>query len=145
IAAVAAALFQYQHRWLPPAPGMFVCVLAGLLWSWRRLRALLRFVVRLADRLAAEPSLHAETRAVSHGADPVRRALQRAAALDAQVRGYRALIDAWVDSLPEATLIASATGTVLLANQRVAALCADPDAAAPPSPAGRSVSDVLFQ
>ncbi|MFP3617628.1 histidine kinase, partial [Paraburkholderia sp. SIMBA_050] len=47
--------------------------------------------------------------------------------------------------LPEATLIASATGTVLLANQRVAALCADPDAAAPPSPAGRSVSDVLFQ
>ncbi|MFP3733051.1 hypothetical protein SB690_20035, partial [Bacillus sp. SIMBA_006] len=49
IAAVAAALFQYQHRWLPPAPGMFVCVLAGLLWSWRRLRALLRFVVRLAD------------------------------------------------------------------------------------------------
>ncbi|MFP3617288.1 histidine kinase, partial [Paraburkholderia sp. SIMBA_050] len=75
------------------------------------------------------------------------RELSRAGALDAQVRRYRALIDAWVDSLPEATLIASASGVVLLANERVAALCGELDGnpGARHSPAGRSVSDVLFQ
>ncbi|MFP3802644.1 histidine kinase, partial [Paraburkholderia sp. SIMBA_027] len=51
------------------------------------------------------------------------------------------------DSLPEATLIAAASGVVLLANERVAALCGELDGnpGARHSPAGRSVSDVLFQ
>ncbi|AJY25977.1 histidine kinase-, DNA gyrase B-, and HSP90-like ATPase family protein [Burkholderia ambifaria AMMD] len=147
IAAGAFALFRFGDRILPPTTGMLICVLACVLWSWRRLEALLRFIVRLADRLTTEPSLHAEPAVVPHCMDPVWRELSRAGALDAQVRRYRALIDAWVDSLPEATLIASASGVVLLANERVAALCGELDGnpGARHSPAGRSVSDVLFQ
>ncbi|WP_410729088.1 ATP-binding protein [Burkholderia sp. SIMBA_062] len=147
IAAGAFALFRFGDRILPPTTGMLICVLACVLWSWRRLEALLRFIVRLADRLTIEPSLHAEPAVVPHCMDPVWRELSRAGALDAQVRRYRALIDAWVDSLPEATLIASASGVVLLANERVAALCGEPDGnpGSRHSPAGRSVSDVLFQ
>ncbi|MET3623512.1 sensor histidine kinase [Burkholderia ambifaria] len=147
IAAGAFALFRFGDRILPPSTGMLICVLACVLWSWRRLEALLRFIVRLADRLTTEPSLHAEPAVVPHCMDPVWRELSRAGVLDAQVRRYRALIDAWVDSLPEATLIASASGVVLLANERVAALCGELDGnpGSRHSPAGRSVSDVLFQ
>ncbi|WP_175715257.1 ATP-binding protein [Burkholderia ambifaria] len=147
IAAGAFALFRFGDRILPPTTSMLICALACVLWSWRRLEALLRFIVRLADRLTTEPSLHAEPAVVPHCMDPVWRELSRAGALDAQVRRYRALIDAWVDSLPEATLIASASGVVLLANERVAVLCGELDGnpGARHSPAGRSVSDVLFQ
>lgn len=147
IAAAAFAMFHFAGRFVPPVTGMLVCVLACLLLSWRRLEAVLRFVVRLSDLMRAEPSLPAKPVPARHFVDPVQRRIGRAAGLNEQVRRYRELIDEWVDSLPEATLIASTTGTVLLANKRVAALCGEPDAhrASRSAPAGRSVSDVLFQ
>ncbi|WP_244140703.1 HAMP domain-containing sensor histidine kinase [Burkholderia sp. BCC1047] len=147
IAAPAFALFTWQGRIMPPATGMSICVLAYLLWSWRRLEALLRFATLLTDRMTTEPVLHANPVQAGHWMDPVQRQLRRVAVLDTQVRRYRALIDAWVDSLPEATLIASAAGIVLLANERVMSLCANRDAHswAASSPVGRAVSDVLFQ
>lgn len=147
IAALAFALFRFGHRLLPPTTAMLVCVVACLLLSWRRLEAVLRFIAGLADMMTTEPSLPAEPAPTRHFMDPVQRHMSRAAGLNEQVRRYRELIDEWVDSLPEATLIASTTGTVLLANKRVAALCGDADAhrASRSTPAGRSVSDVLFQ
>ncbi|WP_254608976.1 sensor histidine kinase [Burkholderia lata] len=147
VAAIAFAMFVFGGEALPPATGMLMCVLACLLWFWRRIEVLLSFVERLGDRMAAEPSLHAAPADNVHYADPVRRQLYRTANLDARVRRYRALVDAWVDSLPEATLIASATGVVLLANRRIAALCADIDEhpGSGRTPVGRLVPDVLFQ
>ncbi|KUZ72468.1 histidine kinase [Burkholderia ubonensis] len=146
-AGVALALARFGNRFLPPTVGMLVCGLACLLLSWRRLEAVLRFIAGLADRMMAEPSLPAKPAPGRHFMDPVQRRIDRASGLTEQVRRYRELIDEWVDSLPEATLIASTAGTVLLANKRVAALCGDPDAdrTARSAPAGRSVSDVLFQ
>ncbi|VWD36416.1 histidine kinase [Burkholderia lata] len=147
IAAIAFALFAVGGEALPPATGVLMCVLACLLWFWRRVEVLLRFIGLLGDRMATEPSLRAKSAEVARYPDPVQRQLDRTANLDAQVRRYRALVDAWVDSLPEATLIASAAGVVLLANQRIAALCADPGEHPGPggAPVGRLVSDVLFQ
>ncbi|WP_244102759.1 ATP-binding protein [Burkholderia gladioli] len=147
IAVLAAVLFCCADRLLPPATAVLICAAACLLWSWRRLEALLRFIVLMADRLAAEPALPGKPMPERHGVDPVERQLSRAADLDERVRSYRELIDEWVDSLPEATLIASTGGTVLLANERLAALYGEPGANPVSNgvPAGRSVSDVLFQ
>lgn len=147
VAAIAYVMFAVGGEALPPAIGMLMCVLACLLVFWRRTEVSLRFIGLLGDRMAADPSLHAESANTAPYIDPVRRQLERTANLDAQVRRYRALIDAWVDSLPEATLIASAAGVVLLANQRIAAWCAEPDEhpGAGRAPVGRPVSDVLFQ
>ncbi|UTV60606.1 ATP-binding protein [Burkholderia arboris] len=147
IAAAAFAMFRFADRLVPPATGMFVCALACLLLSWRRLEAVLRFVAGLSDRMRTEPSLPAKPVPARYFMDPVQRRIGHAASLKEQVRRYRELIDEWVDSLPEATLIASTTGTVLLANKRAAALCGELDAhrVSRSTPAGRSVSDVLFQ
>ncbi|WP_260449934.1 sensor histidine kinase [Burkholderia contaminans] len=147
VAAIAYVMFVVGGEALPPATGMLMCVLACLLVFWRRTEVLLRFIGLLGDRMVADPSLHAESANAVPYIDPVRHQLERTANLDARVRRYRALIDAWVDSLPEATLIASAAGVVLLANQRIAAWCAEPDEhpAAGRAPVGRPVSDVLFQ
>ncbi|KWE36539.1 ATP-binding protein [Burkholderia territorii] len=147
LAAAAFAMFRFADRLVPPATGMLVCALAYLLLTWRRLEAVLRFVARLSDRMIAEPLLPAKPVPPRYFLDPVQHRIGRAATLDEQVRRHRELIDEWVDSLPEATLIASTTGTVLLANKRAAALCGEPDAqrASRSTPAGRSVSDVLFQ
>ncbi|WP_406807141.1 sensor histidine kinase [Burkholderia semiarida] len=147
VAAIAYAVFVVSGEALPPATGMLMCVLACVLVFWRRTEVLLRFIGLLGDRMATDPSLHAESASVVRHVDPVRRQLDRTANLDARVRRYRALIDAWVDSLPEATLIASADGVVLLANRRIAAWCAEPDEHpdAGRAPVGRPVSDVLFQ
>ncbi|PHP85404.1 histidine kinase [Burkholderia sp. AU18528] len=147
VAAIAYAVFMVGGEALPPATGMLMCVLACVLVFWRRTEVLLRFIGLLGDRMATDPLLHAESASVVRHVDPVRRQLDRTANLDARVRRYRALIDAWVDSLPEATLIASADGVVLLANRRIAAWCAEPDEHpdAGRAPVGRPVSDVLFQ
>ncbi|MBY4693565.1 CHASE2 domain-containing protein [Burkholderia latens] len=147
IAAAAFAMFRFADRLLPPATSLLACALACLFWSWRRLEAVLRFVARLSDGMRAEPTLPPKPASIRHFVDPVQRRIGEAAALNEQVRSHRELIDDWVDSLPEATLIASTTGTVLLANKRAAALCGEPDAhrVARSTPAGRSVPDVLFQ
>ncbi|MGU7811728.1 ATP-binding protein [Burkholderia sp. AW49-1] len=147
IAGAAVALFRFGDRLLPPTVGILVCGLACLLLSWRRLEAVMRFIVGQADMMLTEPSLPAKPAPARYFMDPVQRRISQAAELTEQVRRYRELIDEWVDSLPEATLIASTTGTVLLANKRVAALCGDADEhrASRSTPAGRSVSDVLFQ
>ncbi|WP_260434811.1 HAMP domain-containing sensor histidine kinase [Burkholderia sp. Bp8992] len=147
IAGISFVMFVFGGEALPPATGMLMCGLACLLWFWRCVEVLSRFIGRLADRMAAEPSLHVEPAEAVRSMDPVRRQLDRTANLEVRVRRYRALIDAWVDSLPEATLIASAAGVVLLANERIAAWCADLDehSVSGGPPVGRLVSDVLFQ
>ncbi len=148
IAVVAYVLFRGADRLLPPATAVLICVVACLLWSWRRLEALLHFIVGMTDRMAAEPALPGRRPIPDRRAiEPIERQLSRTAELDDQVRSYRELIDKWVDSLPEAALIASTCGTVLLANERLAALCVESETNLIPTgvPEGRSVSDVLFQ
>lgn len=147
IAGTAFLLFKLEYRVVPPATGIFVCAVAYMLWTWRRLEALLRFMALEAERMAAEPSLPAKPSNDRFFIDPVQRQLNTTAELDERVRRYRELVDEWVDSLPEATLIASTAGTVILANERAAILSKHPgvDQTARGSQAGRSVSEVLFQ
>jgi signal transduction histidine kinase len=147
IAAACYLVFAFEHRFMRPATDTLVCAAAYMLWAWRRLEAVLRFMALEAERMAAEPSLPEKPVTDRLFIDPVQRQLNMTAVLDERVRRYRELIDEWVDSLPEATLIASTAGTVMLANERASMLSQHPEVTPAPKgmQVGRSVSEVLFQ
>jgi signal transduction histidine kinase len=147
VAAGSTAMLAFGHLFLSPCTAMFICALAYPLWAWRRQEALLNYLSMEAAKSAREPSLPEEPRPVKFFDDPVQRRLSTAASLSDRVRRHREFISEWVDSLPEATLVASTTGEVILANERVKALCQSSELRRTErvSAAGRPVSDVLFE
>jgi signal transduction histidine kinase len=141
------AMLKYEQLFLSPCVGIFACAVAYPLWAWRRQEALLGYLSIEAEKGAKEPSLPEEQRPVKFFDDPVERRLNAAASLFDRVRRHREFISEWVDSLPEATLVTNAAGDVILANERVSALCQRSELriAERSSVAGRPVSDVLFE
>jgi signal transduction histidine kinase len=141
------AMLKYEHFFLSPLVGVFACAVAYPLWAWRRQEALLGYLSTEAEKGAKEPSLPEEPRRATFFDDPVQRRLDAMASLFDRVRRHREFISEWVDSLPEATLVTNAAGEVILANERVNALCQRSELriAERSSVAGRPVSDVLFE
>jgi signal transduction histidine kinase len=141
------AMLKYEQLFLSPCMGIFACTVAYPLWAWRRQEALLGYLSIEAEKGAREPSLPEEKRPARFFDDPVERRLNATASLFERVRRHREFISEWVDSLPEATLVTSAAGEVILANERVNALCQRSAlrVAERSSVAGRPVSDVLFE
>jgi signal transduction histidine kinase len=141
------AMLKYEHFFLSPLVGVFACAVAYPLWAWRRQEALLGYLSTEAEKGAKEPSLPEEPRRARFFDDPVQRRLNAMASLFDRVRRHREFISEWVDSLPEATLVTNAAGEIILANERVNALCQRSELRiAERSPvAGRPVSDVLFE
>jgi signal transduction histidine kinase len=141
------AVLKYESIFLSPCVGIFTCAIANLLWAWRRIEALLRYLSSEAEKGAKEPSLPEETRPTKFLDDPVQRRLHSMASLFDRLRRHREFVSEWVDSLPEATLVTNAAGEVILANERVNALCQRSGLriAQRGSVAGRPVSDVLFE
>jgi signal transduction histidine kinase len=141
------AMLKYEQLFLSPCVGIFACAVAYPLWAWRRQEALLGYLAIEAEKGAKEPSLPEEQRPVKFFDDPVQRRLNASASLFDRIRRHREFISEWVDSLPEATLVTNAAGEVILANERVNALCQRSELRiAERSPvAGRPVSDVLFE
>ncbi len=144
----AWALLRLGHLFVPAAAGVLTCALAYPLWAWRSQEALLAYLSREAARAmppaAREPRERAGGR---HAAGPLRRRRGLMASLLRDVHDYRELVAEWVDGLPEATLVGSAQGTVLLANAQVLALARRAELAGDGqrSPLGRRVADVLFE
>ncbi|GAB2874805.1 CHASE2 domain-containing protein [Paraburkholderia jirisanensis] len=147
IAACSYAMLRFAHVILPPAAGILTCAVAYPLWAWRRQEALLNYLSLEAARVMREPTLPEESAAARIFIDPIQRRLNTMAALVERVRRYREFVSEWVDSLPEATLVTSPAGIVMLANERVFTLSEHSEVrrSARRSPAGRPVSDVLFE
>jgi len=147
IAACSYAMLRFAHVILPPAAGILTCAVAYPLWAWRRQEALLNYLSLEAARVMREPTLPEESAAARIFIDPIQRRLNTMAALVERVRRYREFVSEWVDSLPEATLVTSPAGIVMLANERVFTLSEHSEVRrrARRSPAGRPVSDVLFE
>ncbi|HET9823642.1 MAG TPA: CHASE2 domain-containing protein [Burkholderiaceae bacterium] len=104
--------------WVSPVGVAAAALLAYPLWSWRRLEAtaaaLTREIARLDEDAALAPS-HAEQLS-----EEGRLSAFSAAAL--RLRRARRFLAASLDGLPEAVLLADATGRVTLGNRRAAAL-----------------------
>jgi len=144
---VAAAVLYLQHVFLFPSAAVTTCLAAYPLWSWRRQEALMNYLSDEVERVMKEPSLPDESHASLTIRDPVQRRLTAMSNMVARVRRYREFVSKWVEGLPEATLIASSSGVVLLANKRVTTLVATGAHSAGKfsDPTGRQAADVLFE
>ncbi|WP_175884878.1 CHASE2 domain-containing protein [Burkholderia sp. BCC0044] len=147
LAACATSLLVLQTAQLFcfPATAVTACVLAYALSAWRRQETLLRYLTREAERAIADPYLPGDTPAHTNAIDPFRRRVIVMTAMIARLRRSAHLISEWINSLPEATLLASASGAVMLAN-RLALDLYGTDAAqrgSRPPAAGRHAAHVL--
>jgi signal transduction histidine kinase/CHASE2 domain-containing sensor protein len=142
----AIAFIIFAHVFVFPSSAILACFVAYPLWSWRRQEALLGYLTAEAQRVMDEPYLPGEHGSAPTSVDPVQRRLTTMASMVARVRRYRRFLSDWIESLPEATLVVSTLGVVVLANAKAAkfvALGTRPDSSPMPQ-AGRQVVDVLM-
>jgi signal transduction histidine kinase len=118
------AFTVFGHVFAFPSGAILSCLIAYPLWSWRRQEALLAYLTAEAQRVMDEPYLPGERGAVATGVDPVQRRLTAMANMVARVGRYRRFLSEWIESLPEATLVVSTLGVVVLANAKAAKLVA---------------------
>ncbi|KWH01885.1 histidine kinase [Burkholderia territorii] len=120
--AMSLLLLKTAHLFCFPATSVATCVLAYALNAWRRQETLLRYLTREAERAIADPSLPGDVPSHTNAIDPFRRRVIVMTAMIARLRRSAHLISEWMNSLPEATLVASGSGAVMLANRRALTL-----------------------
>jgi CHASE2 domain-containing sensor protein/signal transduction histidine kinase len=106
--------------WIAPAAGLIALLLTYPLWSWRRLEAAITYLGREFLRLDREPHLlpeFAEDDAKRSIQDMLARRIQAMEKAARRVRDLRQFVSDSLDSLPDATLVCSVDGHVLLANR----------------------------
>ena len=140
--AASAALLLLLRIWAPPAAAIAGLALVYPIWSWRRLEAASAYMVGELDALAEEPSILPQGNgAGAHAADDVigRQVMLMQGAVR-NLRDLRQFMSDSLDGLPDATLIADASGRVLIANtaaqQLFTRLCAR-------DPVGRRMEQVV--
>ncbi|MFU2930153.1 CHASE2 domain-containing protein [Pseudomonas paraeruginosa] len=105
--------------WWSPLASLVGLLLAYLIWSWRRLNAVLAYFGWELARLDQEPKVLPErSRAPAAGNDPLQ---NRIAALEQAVsrtRDSRRFMADGLEGLPVATLICDPEGGILLANRK---------------------------
>ena len=103
--------------WLPPGAACIALLIAYPLWSWRRLEAAIDYLGRELRVLDSEPHLLPEARpAAVISADVLDRHINAMKLAVQRVRDLRRFVSDCLDSLPDATLVTTLNGTVLLAN-----------------------------
>ncbi|WP_223827309.1 CHASE2 and HATPase_c domain-containing protein [Undibacterium oligocarboniphilum] len=112
---------RYASYWLPPTGAVLALVVAYPLWSWRRLEAAIRYLGEEFMALDKEPHLMPElniqdtprpvlTDKLEQHINAMRIAAER-------VRDLRQFVSDSLASLPDATLVTTTDGNVLLSNQ----------------------------
>ena len=106
--------------WIAPAGALIALLLTYPLWSWRRLEAAITYLGREFVRLDREPHLLPELieeEARKPIQDVLARRIQAMEKAARRVRDLRQFVSDSLDSLPDATLVCSVDGHVLLANR----------------------------
>jgi CHASE2 domain-containing sensor protein/two-component sensor histidine kinase len=106
--------------WIAPAAGLITLLLTYPLWSWRRLEAAITYLGREFLRLDREPHLLpelAQEKTKRSIQDVLARRIQAMEKAARRVRDLRQFVTDSLDSLPDATLVCSVDGHVLLANR----------------------------
>ena len=115
--------------WLPPAAALIILLLTYPLWSWRRLEAAINFLGKEFTLLDQEPHLLPEqtTEAMNHNVDGnrmvqhvihdklERHIIAMHTAVN-RVRDLRQFVSDSLYSLPDATMVTSIDGNILLSN-----------------------------
>ncbi len=106
--------------WMPPSGALIALLMAYPLWSWRRLEAAIAYLGREFQRLDREPHLLPEIRtrapATLANADVLDRHINAMRRAVRRVRDLRIFVSDSLNNLPDATLVTTIDGYVLLAN-----------------------------
>ncbi|MBL8519139.1 MAG: CHASE2 domain-containing protein [Betaproteobacteria bacterium] len=124
VLGLSLALLKGAFFWWPPAVAFVALLLAYPLWSWRKLEATQRYLNEELARLDREPVIVPFDGPPQGGADTGPRILpglieQRIAVVQVaaeRLRNLNRFIAESIESLPDATLVTSTEGRVLLAN-----------------------------
>ncbi len=107
-----------QGVWIAPSAALLTLLISYPLWSWRRLEAAINYLGQEFMRLDQEPhvlpEITADNTAIEDVLERRMNAMKNAAR---RVRDLRQFISDSLDSLPDATLVTTVEGDVLLANK----------------------------
>lgn len=120
--AASLALLLLAHVWWPPAGTVAGLIAAHVLWGWRRLTAIGRFLLARVNALEREPGLALAPAAPQHGGDLMSRDAGRLAGLIDQLRDLRAFVSEAIEWLPAAICVADREGRIVLVNRAAAGL-----------------------
>ena len=121
LTALATLVIFRAGYWIPPAGACIALLMAYPLWGWRRLEAAIDYLGREFQRLDREPHLLPELSstmpAISANADVLDRHINAMRRAVRRVRDLRVFVSDSLNSLPDATLVTTIDGYVLLANK----------------------------
>ncbi len=109
--------------WLPPAAALIPLALAYPLWSWRRLEAAIRYLGEEFVLLDSEPHLLPEVQSEAQHSirhfmqDTLEQRIEAMRTAARRVRDLRQFVSDSLASLPDATLVTTVEGNILLCNQ----------------------------
>lgn len=107
-----------RGAWLPPAAALLTLLISYPLWSWRRLEAAIDYLGQEFMRLDQEPHVLPELASSNTIIEDVlERRMNAMETAARRVRDLRQFISDNLDSLPDATLVTTVDGNVLLANK----------------------------
>ena len=116
----ASFLALYAGLWIAPSAALITLIISYPLWSWRRLEAAIAYLGQEFTRLDQEPHLLPEARP-EQGEEQIKDVLERriTAVKNAarRVRDLRQFVSGVLDNLPDATLVTTTAGHILLANK----------------------------
>ena len=120
LATFGAALIAFRTGlWIPPSAACIALLVAFPLWSWRRLEAAINYLGEEFTRLDSEPHLLPEVKRpmATRSVDVLERRIDAMKNAARRVRDLRQFVSDSLDSLPDATLVTTVDGYVLLSNK----------------------------
>lgn len=111
---------RFLGIWLPPSVAIIAIVISYPLWSWRRLEAAITYLGQEFTRLDKEPHLLPEenpTAPAKEMSDVLEQHISAMKTAARRVRDLRQFVSDNLDNLPDATLVTSIDGRILLANK----------------------------
>ncbi|GGB98274.1 two-component system sensor kinase [Oxalicibacterium flavum] len=125
VTLLASYIALRMGLWLPPSAAVLVLLLSYPLWSWRRLEAAITYLGQEFIRLDSEPHLLPESTAPASRevADVLTQRISAMEKAAHRVRDLRQFVSDSLDSLPDATLVTTIDGRIVLANRHAADYC----------------------
>lgn len=121
IVAACLVLLAGFQLWFAPSGALLALGVAYVLWGWRRLTIIARFVVARVRSLEDEPGIMLAT-STRQGGDLVGRDTNRLEDLIEQLRTLRRFVSEAIDHLPAAICVIDGEGRVVLANRAATGL-----------------------
>lgn len=121
-AAGSFLAMRYLGKWIPPTTSLLALIIAYPVWSWRRLEAAIKYLGEEFTLLEKEPHLlpefidDEEEKSVLVLTDTLEQSINAMRVAADRVRDLRQFVSDSLASLPDATLVTTTDGNVLLSN-----------------------------